>query len=320
MQMPVAIFLMGPTASGKTTFALEIAKQLPVEIISVDSAGVYRGLDIGTGKPTVAERAHVPHHLIDIRDPAEPYSAAEFMQDALKCMDEITKRRRIPLLVGGTMLYFRALQEGLSPLPSADPHIRAKLLTEAKAMGWAAMHKRLATVDPKTADRIHPNDVQRIQRALEVYEITQKPLSAFFEQKNLHKAYAIHTATYSNPLLKQYRIHSFALATVPRATLHQNIERRFYQMLDQGLVLEVEKLFKRQELDPSLPAMRAVGYRQVLDYLVGKYSYEQMINNAIAATRQLAKRQLTWLRSLYNIEWLENNHLASLARVIHCPF
>lgn len=310
MQKPHVIFLMGPTAAGKTALAFEIAKHLPVEIVSVDSAMVYKGLDIGTGKPTVEERTKVPHHLIDIRDIQEPYSAAEFMSDALSIMEKITKRQHIPLLVGGTMLYFRVLQQGLSSLPSADQKIRVQLLTEASEKGWPAMHQRLEMVDPKTANRIHPNDTQRIQRALEVYEITKKPMSDFFRVESHFP--------YHNSLLQHYHVHAFALAPVLRATLHQNIEKRFYQMLDQGLVVEVEKLFNRKDLDFGLPALRSVGYRQVLSYLSGNYSYEEMMDKAIAATRQLAKRQLTWLRSLSNIEWLENNHLASFKSVIHC--
>ena len=309
MQKSNAIFLMGPTAAGKTAMALEIAKYLPVEIVSVDSAMVYKGLDIGTSKPTLTERASVPHHLIDIRNPKEPYSAAEFRSDALNIMEDITRRQRIPLLVGGTMLYFRVLQEGLSPLPSADQKIRDHLLEEAKQNGWPAMHQRLAAIDPKTADRLHPNDAQRIQRALEVFEITQKPMSELF---------AMNDSSVLNPCLQNYHVHAFALAPASRAILHQNIENRFHEMLAQGLILEVEKLFNQENLDPSLPAMRTVGYRQVLGYLAGDYSYEEMVSKAIAATRQLAKRQLTWLRSLPNTGWLENNHLASLKSVIHC--
>lgn len=309
MQKSNAIFLMGPTAAGKTAMALEIAKYLPVEIVSVDSAMVYKGLDIGTSKPTLTERTSVPHHLIDIRNPKEPYSAAEFRSDALNLMEDITRRQRIPLLVGGTMLYFRVLQEGLSPLPSADQKIREHLLEEAKQNGWPAMHQRLAAIDPKTADRLHPNDAQRIQRALEVFEITQKPMSELF---------AMNDSSVLNPCLQNYHVHAFALVPASRAILHQNIENRFHEMLTQGLVLEVEKLFNQKNLDPSLPAMRTVGYRQVLGYLAGDYSYEEMVSKAIAATRQLAKRQLTWLRSLPNTEWLENNHLASLKSVIHC--
>ncbi len=311
MQLPTAIFLMGPTAAGKTALALDIAKQLPVEIISVDSAMVYKGMDIGTGKPTLEERARIPHHLIDIRDPSEPYSAAEFRKDALRLMSEITKRQRIPLLVGGTMLYFRVLQEGLSLLPSADRKIRARILEEAHEKGWWVLHQRLARIDPKTADKIHPNDTQRIQRALEVYEITKKPMSECFESYS--------NLAFTDPkALQHYRIHTFILAPTLRVTLHQRIEQRFHYMLQQGLILEAEKLFKRKDLDLSLPAMRAVGYRQIFRFLAEDYGYEIMVDKAIAATRQLAKRQLTWLRSLSDAEWLQNNHLASLTTVIHC--
>lgn len=304
-----AIFLMGPTAAGKSAFAIELAQQIPTEIISVDSAMVYRGMNIGTGKPTHAEMQGIPHHLIDIRDPRDTYSAAEFAQDASKLMAEITNRGRIPLLVGGTMLYFRALQQGLSHLPSADPKIRAALLREGEKIGWDVMHRRLAEVDPESATRIHPNDPQRIQRALEVYEITQKPMSKLFEISN-EKSKSI----------DDYQIHTFALSPPDRLVLHQKIEQRFHQMLEAGLVAEVEALFKRGDLTIDMPSMRAVGYRQVWGYLAGEYPYDEMVDKAIAATRQLAKRQLTWLRSLSDITWLSNTHLASCQTVIHCVF
>jgi len=302
---PTAILLMGPTAVGKSALALEVAAQLPIEIISVDSAMVYREMDIGTGKPTPQERSTVPHHLIDIRDPKESYSAAEFAKDALHLMDEIIARDRIPLLVGGTMLYFKALQEGLSILPSADQIIRDKLLKEANNIGWAAMHERLASIDPETAKRIHPNDPQRIQRALEVYEISGKPMSSFFTPSLVKPENGISYKT-------------FALMPETRAMLHQKIEARFYQLLEQGLVTEVEALYNRGDLSLDMPSMRAVGYRQIWEYLAGEYSYDDMVQKAIAATRQLAKRQLTWLRSLPDINWLPNNHLASLQTMIHC--
>lgn len=299
------IFLMGPTAAGKSAFAIEIAHHIPAEIISVDSVMVYRGMNIGAGKPTVIEMQGIPHHLIDIRDPRDTYSAAEFAKDAQQLMTEITARGRIPLLVGGTMLYFRALQQGLSALPSADPKIRACLLKEGQRIGWEAMHQRLGEIDPESAARIHPNDPQRIQRALEVYEITGQPMSKFFEVSK-------------SKSIDDYQIHTFAISPPNRTELHQKIEQRFHQMLVAGLVAEVESLFKRGDLNSNMPSMRAVGYRQVWGYLAGEYRYDEMVDKAIAATRQLAKRQLTWLRSLSDIKWLSNTHLASLQSVIHC--
>ncbi len=315
--MPL-IFLMGPTASGKTDLVIELVKNksLPVEIISVDSAMVYRGMDIGTGKPSKEELAIVPHHLIDIRDPSDPYSAADFREDALKLIVDITKRGKIPLLVGGTLLYFRALEKGLSPLPSADPIIREKLLKEAREIGWEAMHQRLAKIDPSAANRIHPNDPQRIQRALEVYEITNKPMSELFKDKSLQ----VNESLQSNDLNLQYKIHSFALVPRDRKFLHDRIAKRFLKMLELGLLEEVKHLFNRGDLHANLPAIRSVGYRQVWQYLAGEISYDDMVLKAMTATRQLAKRQLTWLRSLDNINWLEieNGRLACLKTMINC--
>lgn len=315
------ILLMGPTAAGKTDLAIEFAKRIPSEIISVDSAMVYRGMDIGTGKPSAEQLNTVTHHLIDIRDPSEPYSAAEFRNDALKLIPDIQSRNRIPLLVGGTLLYFRSLLEGLSPLPSADPLIRAKLLKEAETLGWKAMHDRLMLVDPTAAQKIHPNDPQRIQRALEVYELTGEPMSSFWQRSaDDHFLDQAHT-----------KIINFAIMPKDRTLLHERIKRRFHEMLERGLMAEAESLYQRiqnQELDLSLPAMRAVGYRQLFHYLAGEYGYEEMVSRAIAATRQLAKRQLTWLRSLSNSKNnlsmdfhgldLENNHFDSLKTMIHC--
>ena len=296
---------MGPTAAGKSNFAIEIAHKIPVEIISVDSAMVYREMNIGTGKPSLAEMQGIPHHLIDIRDPLETYSAAEFAKDATQLMTEISSRNRIPLLVGGTMLYFRVLQQGLSDLPSADPKVRASLLEEAQKIGWDAMHQRLMRIDPESGARIHPNDPQRIQRALEVYAITGHGMSTFF---NLQK-----TAT----ARKNYEIHAFALAPNDRALLHQKIEQRFHQMLALGLVAEAEGLFKLYDLNSNMASMRAVGYRQVCRYLQGGCTFDEMVYQGIVATRQLAKRQLTWLRRLTDITWLSNTGLASLSTVIH---
>lgn len=279
--LPAAIALMGPTASGKTELAVRLVRELPVEIVSVDSVMVYRGMDIGTAKPEPGVLAEAPHRLIDFLDPAESCSAARFAQLARREMAEITAAGRIPLLVGGTMLYFRALIHGLSRLPAADAALRARLAQEARERGWTAMHARLAGVDPQAAERIHPNDPQRIQRALEVYELTGLPLSDLQRQ--------------NEPLPWQF----VKLALIPsdRAVLHDRIARRFAQMLEQGFVEEVEALFRRGDLHEQLPAIRAVGYRQLWHYLQGRINYTQMQEQGVAATRQLAKRQLTWLRS-----------------------
>lgn len=285
---PPAVFLMGPTASGKTELAAALAERIPCGLISVDSTLVYRGLDIGSAKPEPELLARFPHRLIDICDPAETYSAARFRDDALSAMGEITVDGRLPLLVGGTMLYFRALEQGLSQLPEADPALRARLLAEAGELGWTGLHRRLAHLDPEAGRRIHPNDPQRIQRALEVIELTGRPLS---EQQQGPR-----------PGLP-YRLLKLARAPVERAELHRRIERRFRQMLEQGFEQEVRGLLSRG-LAPALPAMRAVGYRQMLGYLLGEYGREEMIAKGVAATRQLAKRQLTWLRADPDVHWL----------------
>lgn len=281
---PFAIFLMGPTASGKTGVAVELAQTLPVEIISVDSALVYRGMDIGTAKPDAATLARAPHHLLDIRDPTEAYSAAAFRHDALRLMHDITARGRIPLLVGGTMLYFRALQHGLSPLPEADPAIRAALDAEIALHGVRHLHRQLAEVDAETAARLAPNDTQRIQRALEIYRLTGQPMSILLDQK-------------ANDELP-YRILPVALIPATRSVLHQRIATRFRLMLEQGLVEELRALRQRYQLHPNLPSMRCVGYRQAWQFIEGEIDQTQLLETGIAATRQLAKRQLTWLRSM----------------------
>ena len=279
---PPAVFLMGPTASGKTRLAVELVARYPMEIISVDSALVYRGMDIGTAKPGADVLAVAPHRLVDIRDPAEPYSAADFREDALLTMAEITARGRIPLLVGGTFLYFRALQSGLSDMPAADPDVRARLEAAAQRHGWGALHARLAAVDPESAARIQATDPQRIQRALEVFELSGQPMSALHAQQPGSDF--------------PYRVLKLALIPGDRPLLHERIAARFQQMLADGLLGEVKILFDREELSAELPAMRAVGYRQVWRYLSGQLEYEAMIEQAIIATRQYAKRQLTWLR------------------------
>ncbi|MFC0322289.1 tRNA (adenosine(37)-N6)-dimethylallyltransferase MiaA [Gallibacterium melopsittaci] len=289
---PLAIFLMGPTASGKTGLAIQLSKQLPCEIISVDSALIYRGMDIGTAKPTPEELAETPHRLIDIKDPAESYSAADFRLDALNAMQEISAQGKIPLLVGGTMLYYKALLEGLSPLPQADPKIRTEIEIKAQQLGWQALHQELAQIDPKSAARIHPNDPQRINRALEVYYLTGKSLSELTEQKG-------------EPL--PYQLLQFAIAPQERAILHQRIEERFLLMLKQGFQQEVEKLYQRNDLHLDLPSIRCVGYRQMWEFLQHKYDYDEMIYRSICATRQLAKRQITWLRGWKSpITWLDS--------------
>jgi len=290
--LPTAIFLMGPTASGKTGLAVELVRRLPCEIVSVDSALVYRGMDIGTAKPGPDVLAVAPHRLIDILDPAESYSAAQFCADAHREMEAIAAGGRIPLLVGGTMLYFRALQQGLSTLPSADPNVRRGLDAEAGRVGWAALHRRLAEVDPQAAARIHPNDPQRIQRALEVYELTGRPLSAFFAE----------------PTPGQLTRKAIKLVVAPsdRDILRQRIVARFHQMLEEGLIDEIEALYRRDDLHRDLPSMRSVGYRQGWEYLAGEITYPQLIERATVATGQLAKRQLTWLRREQGAEWFDS--------------
>ena len=283
-KLPTAVLLMGPTASGKSAVALEIAARFPVEIISVDSAQVFRGMDVGTAKPAAAERTAVPHHLIDIIDPDQSYSAAQFHADAAHLMREIAGRGRVPLLAGGTMLYFKALREGLSKLPQADPTLRATIEAEAREKGWPAMHAELARIDAASAARLKPNDAQRIQRALEVFRISGKPLS---ELQGARIAAAA-------PL----RFVQVALVPSERALLHRRIERRFDAMLAAGLVEELVALRRKYALGPGLPSMRCVGYRQAWEYLEGAYDRGSLRERGIYATRQLAKRQLTWLRAM----------------------
>jgi len=287
MAKPLAVAIMGPTASGKTAAALEVARHIPCEIISVDSALVYRGMDVGTAKPTAEERAAVPHHLIDIIDPRDAYSAMQFRSDALRLATEILQRGRLPLLVGGTMLYFKALREGLDELPAADPAIRARLDREAEADGVPALHARLARLDPSTAARLKPNDSQRIQRALEIIELTGRPMSALLAQKPQAEL----------PL----ELLPISLEPSDRSILHDRIAARFAAMLDApdgGLLEEVRKLRARGDLHPGLPSMRCVGYRQAWEHLDGTLDLGGLREKGIAATRQLAKRQLTWLRSM----------------------
>jgi tRNA dimethylallyltransferase len=292
MPLPPAIFLMGPTASGKTGLAVELAQRFPIELISVDSALIYRDMDIGTAKPDAATLARAPHHLIDIILPTASYSAAQFRSDALRLMAEITARGNIPLLVGGTMLYFKALEGGLSDLPKADAEVRRQLEEEAAQTGWPALHRKLALVDAETAARLEPADSQRIQRALEVYLLTGQPMSSLFR------------AAPEEPF--PYRLLKIALLPSDRSLLHMRIAQRFDVMLEQGLVDEVTHLRGLYPgLHPSLPSMRCVGYRQVWQHLEGELDSPTMRAQGIAATRQLAKRQMTWLRSMHKINELD---------------
>jgi tRNA dimethylallyltransferase len=293
--LPSIICLMGPTASGKTQLAIDLVQRLPCEIISVDSAMVYRGMDIGTAKPTAAVLKIAPHRLLNIRDPAEAYSAAQFCDDALREVEDIIAQGKIPLLVGGTMMYFRALQKGLSDLPSANAEIREKLTSEALQCGWPAMHERLVMIDPVAAQRIHPHDSQRIQRALEVYEISGKNLTSWQQQ--------------GAKSLFQYQVINLAVSPVDRAVLHERIAQRFAAMLAEGFMDEVQRLFQRGDLTLETPAIRSVGYRQAWEYLLGQYSFETMQEKAVIATRQLAKRQLTWLRHWpQELRWFDSLH------------
>lgn len=300
---PPVLCLMGPTASGKTALALALAQRLPVEIISVDSALVYREMDIGTAKPDLATRHLIPHRLVDILDPAEAYSAGRFRVDALREIAQIHRMGRIPLLVGGTMLYFRALAEGLSQLPPADPAVRARLAVELAEQGSTALHARLTRVDPIAAERIHPHDPQRVQRALEVYEITGQSLT---ELCALPRDESL-----------PWRMIKLIVAPADRHWLHTRIEQRWRQMLEQGFISEVERLRARGDLDLDKPSMRAVGYRQVWLYLTGGLDYALMTERALIATRQLAKRQMTWLRTEQDAEWLESADLDLLAKSLN---
>ncbi|KHN57144.1 tRNA (adenosine(37)-N6)-dimethylallyltransferase MiaA [Dickeya fangzhongdai] len=300
-QHPPAIFIMGPTASGKTALAMALREQLPVELISVDSALIYRGMDIGTAKPGPEELARAPHRLLDILDPAEAYSAADFRRDALQAMAEITAAGRIPLLVGGTMLYFKALLEGLSPLPSADAQVRREIEERARTEGWEALHRQLSAIDPVSAARIHPNDPQRLSRALEVFFVSGNTLTEL-------------TKTSGEAL--PYRVHQFAIAPATRELLHERIALRFRQMLESGFETEARALFARPDLNPALPSIRCVGYRQMWSYLSGEIDYDEMVYRGICATRQLAKRQMTWLRGWEEVCWLDSDQPGEALRKV----
>ena len=290
---------MGPTASGKTDLALQLVRELPCEIISVDSALIYRGMDIGSAKPSRDILQAYPHHLVDILDPAQSYSAAQFREDALAAMADITARGRIPLLVGGTMLYYKALIEGLAAMPAADATIRAALELQAANEGWATLHAQLQQVDPVSAERIHPNDPQRILRALEVWQVSGQSMTQLRAHQALQKQA-------SNGGYLPYNVATFAIAPQQRSVLHERIALRFHLMLEQGFLNEVEALWQRGDLHADLPSIRAVGYRQAWMYLQGDYSYDEMIERGIIATRQLAKRQFTWLRSWEEVHWLDS--------------
>ena len=294
MSKPLLLCVMGPTASGKTDLAVAVARGMDCELISVDSALVYCGLDIGSAKPDY------PHHLVDIRDPAQPYSAADFAADANRLADDISARGKTPLLVGGTMLYFKAFLDGLADMPAADPQIRAQIEAEAEAVGWPQLHAELARIDPDSAARIHPNHSQRLARALEVYRASGVPISQWqnAEPENLPR--------------ERFRIVQVAICPQERSILHQRIALRFQQMMTAGLLAEVETLFQCDDLHGDLPSMRTVGYRQLWQHLAGECSLEAAAERAVAATRQLAKRQLTWLRKWPDLEWIYTDQAGNI--------
>ena len=301
-QRPLAIFLMGPTAAGKTDAAIALHETLGHELISVDSAMVYRGMDIGSAKPSAAELARAPHRLIDLRDPADPYSAADFREDALREMRQISAAGKVPLLVGGTMLYFKRLVEGVANLPAADPLIRERLAAMQAEQGLAALHRELASVDPVSAARIHPNDPQRLMRALEVFHASGRPMSELWAEQE--------TETFP------WRVLSIALSPLDRSILHQRIAQRFDAMLDEGLIDEVAALTKRKDIHAGLPSMKSVGYRQVWEYLNGEYDRDELVSRGVIATRQLAKRQLTWLRSWPALRWIDTQQPDALDKLL----
>ncbi len=300
-ELPLALFLMGPTASGKTELAIKLRQKFPVEIISVDSALIYKGMDIGTAKPDARELALAPHRLIDILDPIDAYSAADFRRDALQQMSDIVSEGKIPLLVGGTMLYYKALLEGLSPLPAADQDIRKQIEEEALTLGWDTLHQQLRDLDPVSAQRIHPNDPQRLSRALEVYRISGKTLTELTQIKG-------------EPL--PYNVKQFAISPKERTELHRRIELRFEKMIEAGFEEEMKALYARKDLHVNLPSIRCVGYRQMWDYLDGNSSLEEAIFRGVCATRQLAKRQITWLRSWDNLTWLDSENINEAFEII----
>ena len=304
-EKPLLICLMGPTASGKTDLAIELAEHLSCELVSVDSALVYRGLDIGSAKPSY------PHHLVDIRDPSQAYSAADFVADAGRVTAEIIKRGKTPLLVGGTMLYFKAFLEGMDEMPGADPAVRAQIAAQAATHGWPYIHQLLSEVDPQAAARIHPNHSQRLSRALEVYRTSGVSLTELHSGSS-RDANAMRGAA-GKGVLEQYRVVQLAICPVERAVLHQRIARRFELMMEAGFLQEVQGLRQRTDLSAELPAVRAVGYRQLWEHLDGGCTLEEAVKNGVVATRQLAKRQLTWLRKWPDLEWIYTDHAGKVA-------
>ena len=296
---------MGPTASGKTSLALDLVQQHPFQIVSVDSAQIYQQMDIGTGKPQKGVLDIAPHRLIDFIDPAVPYSASQFRTDAFREIDEILEFGDTPLLVGGTMLYFRVLRDGLADMPHADPEVRAEIERLAQEQGWKAVHQQLVAVDPDSAARIHPNDPQRTQRALEVYRVSGKTMTSFHAEMQAQQE-----------ALLPYNLHFFAIQPEDRGVLHGQIETRFGQMLNEGLVDEVQALRSRGDLNHQFPSIKSVGYRQVWQYLDGEIDYDGMVEKSIIATRQLAKRQLTWLRSWPSLQSLSNSSTQSAQHVL----
>lgn len=305
-ERPPAICLLGPTASGKTALAVELVRRLPCTIINVDSAQIYRDMNIGTGKPDAETLALAPHRLLGFLDPAHVYSASRFRSDALREMADIHSSGRIPLLVGGTMLYFKALRDGLAEMPAADPAIRQQIVALAQAEGWASVHSRLQAVDPESAVRIHPNDPQRLQRALEIYLLSGKSMTQW------HRASHEGSAEPETP----FNLHFVSIQPRIRSVLHDRIAGRFRQMLESGLVAEVEMLRARGDLDLSMPSMRAVGYRQVWQYIAGELRFDAMVEQGIIATRQLAKRQMTWLRSWQDLHDFDSENPETLELVL----
>jgi tRNA dimethylallyltransferase len=296
-----ALVITGPTASGKSQLAYDLAEEIPLEVISVDSAQVYRGFDIGSAKPDAEQQRKVPHHLIDIRDASNPYSAADFRADAVMLIEEILSRQRLPVLVGGSMLYIKALRDGIAPLPSADPVIRAELLEAAEEHGWASLHDRLKKIDPLAASRIKVADKQRLQRALEVHQLTGQPMSQLLEKGN-------------QPC--PFDLTEIAIMPSDRKILHLRIAERFDQMLEQGLIDEVINIRAMPGIDAELPAVKSVGYRQVWNYLEGHCNFDEMRQRATAATRQMAKRQYTWLRSWPDLAVLDKANLAEVLKIV----
>ena len=306
---PDVFCLMGPTASGKTNLAVELVKQHPFEIVNVDSAQIYRGMDIGTGKPNQATLKAAPHHLLDIRDPVELYSAADFQRDATREIFKIIKSGKVPLLVGGTMLYFRVLRDGLADLPKANKKVRQDIEMMAKNHGWEKVHSQLALVDPEAAARIHPKDPQRLQRALEVFLVSGKRLTEFFNEEAEKKPY--------DQKKRPFNFHFFGIQPPDRAVLHDVISKRFDQMLADGFIAEVQKLYDRGDLSVRLPSMKSVGYRQIWQFLSGELDYKEMVEKSTVATRQLAKRQYTWLRKWPSLKTLTDDGLQSRDKVLN---